>query len=418
MMRTDIGGRPGDEVQPGTEVRPGDEVQPGTEVRPGDEVQPGTEVRPDDEVQPGTEVLPEAELHLETVVQMDTGVQPDAEVQTDTGVQPDVEVQTDSGIQPDDITQPDPSGGVVVITGATGFIGSNLARVFLEHGSVVYALVRPGSKNRTALPVHENLKVVDCGLEHVEDCIPVIGHADAFFHLAWGGVNREEIDSPQVQARNVAGSLECVRTAARLGCGIFMDAGSRVEYGAVDGIMQEDVECHPINQYGKAKWEFYQKAAPLCRELGLNYFHLRFFSVYGYGDHPWSIISTLVRDLRQDKKVSLSACRHQWNFMYIEDAVQAVYELYRHGRADGAPYSHIVNIAGSDTRPLRSFVEEIHEIAGGRGELEYGTFVQAKEGALSIRPDITRLYRLTCGEWKERYTFRRGIEETIEKEEA
>ena len=406
MMRTDIGGRPGDEVQPGTEVRPDDEVQPGTEVRPGDEVQPYTEVRPGDEVQPGTEVRPEAELHLETVVQ------------TDAEVQPDTEVQTDAGIQPDDITQPDPSGGVVVITGATGFIGSNLARVFLEHGSVVYALVRPGSKNRTALPVHENLKVVDCGLEHVEDCIPVIGHADAFFHLAWGGVNREEIDSPQVQARNVAGSLECVRTAARLGCGIFMDAGSRVEYGAVDGMMQEDVECHPINQYGKAKWEFYQKAAPLCRELGLNYFHLRFFSVYGYGDHPWSIISTLVRDLRRDKKVSLSACRHQWNFMYIEDAVQAVYELYRHGRADGAPYSHIVNIAGSDTRPLRSFVEEIHEIAGGRGELEYGTFVQAKEGALSIRPDITRLCRLTCGDWKERYTFRRGIEETIEKEEA
>mgnify|MGYP007128037948 CR=1 FL=1 len=29
-------------------------------------------------------------------------------------------------------------------------------------------------------------------------------------------------------------------------------------------------------------------------------------------------------------KVSLSACRHQWNFMYIDDAVEAVYELYTH----------------------------------------------------------------------------------------
>ena len=222
VMRTDIGGRPGDEVQPGTEVRPGDEVQPGTEGRPGDEVQPGTEVRPDDEVQPGTEVRPGDEVQPYTEVrpgdevQPGTEVRPEAElhletvVQTDAEVQPDTEVQTDAGIQPDDITQPDPSGGVVVITGATGFIGSNLARVFLEHGSVVYALVRPGSKNRTALPVHENLKVVDCGLEHVEDCIPVIGHADAFFHLAWGGVNREEIDSPQVQARNVPWNV-CAR---------------------------------------------------------------------------------------------------------------------------------------------------------------------------------------------------------------
>jgi len=309
-------------------------------------------------------------------------------------------------------------GARIVITGATGFIGSNLARVFLEHGDHVFALVRPGSRHRDALPVHDNLTTVECDLDHVPDCIPAIGRADAFLHLAWGGVNREEIDSPKVQARNVSGSLDCVRTAARLGCTLFMDAGSRVEYGAVEGMMQEDVECHPVNQYGKAKLEFYQKAAPLCRELNMNYYHLRFFSVYGYGDHPWSIISTLVRDLRQNKRVSLSACRHQWNFMYIEDAVQAVYELYRHGVPSVGLRSCIVNIASSDTRPLRSFVEEIHKIAGFRGELEYGTFVQAKEGALSIRPDIGRLLGLTGGDWKEEYTFCRGIEETIEKEEA
>lgn len=305
----------------------------------------------------------------------------------------------------------------IVMTGATGFIGRNLARTFLDHDALVFALVRPDSKNRRELPVHENLQVVDCRLDQAADCVPAIGRADVFLHLAWGGVNREEIDSPVVQARNVAVSLDCVRAAAELGCTLFMDAGSRVEYGAVDGIMREDAVCRPINQYGKAKWEFYRKAAPLCRELGIHYYHLRFFSVYGYGDHPWSIISTLVRDLRQDKKVSLSACRHQWNFMYIEDAAQAVYELYRHVNASDRPASAIVNIASRDTRPLRSFVEEIHEIVGYKGRLEYGTFVQAKEGALSIRPDISRLTRLT-GDWKEEYTFRRGIEETIEKEEA
>lgn len=310
----------------------------------------------------------------------------------------------------------------IVITGATGFIGSSLARLFLDEGAKVFALVRPGSSHIAALPVHENLEIVSCALDHVMDCVPVIGRADGFFHLAWGGVNRQEIDSPEVQAANVAGSLDCVRAAHSLGCRIFMDAGSRVEYGAVDGMMQEDVQCHPINQYGRAKWEFYQKAAPLCRELGLDYYHLRFFSVYGYGDHPWSIISTLVRDLRLGKTVSLSACLHQWNFMYIDDAVRAVYEIYRRRMeektAEGktsANVSTIVNIASRDTRVLRSFVEEIHEIAGFKGQLEYGTFVQAKEGALSIRPDISRMEELTGG-WKEAYTFRQGIEAMIEKE--
>lgn len=307
----------------------------------------------------------------------------------------------------------------IVITGATGFIGSNLARVFLEKGCEVFALVRRESKNRRALPVHEKLNIVECSLDRVQEWAPEVGRAEGFIHLAWGGVNREEIDSPEVQAENVALSLECVKGAHLLNCRVFMDGGSRVEYGPQpNGIMEENARCSPVNEYGKAKLEFYRKAAPLCRELGMNYYHLRFFSVYGKGDHPWSIISTLTRDLPLGKTVSLSACLHQWNFMYIEDAVQAVYELYRSGCESRELQSGIVNIASSDTRPLRSFVEEIHQIAGYRGRLEYGTFVQAKEGPLSIRPDTARLKQLTGGRWQEQFTFRQGIEETMEKEEA
>ncbi len=306
----------------------------------------------------------------------------------------------------------------IVITGATGFIGSNLARVFLEQGAEVFALVRPGSSHISALLSHENLHVVFKSLDCVMDCVDEIGQADGFFHFAWGGVNRQEIDSPKVQAENVAGSMECVRAAAALGCRIFMDAGSRVEYGLTEGIMQEDIACHPINQYGMAKLEFYEKARPLCEKLGMTYYHLRFFSVYGAGDHPWSIISTLVRELRQDKTVSLSACLHQWNFMYIEDAVNAVYELYQSAWGREVPQlsGSAVNIASTDTRKLRSFVEEIHELAEGRGRLEYGTFIQAKEGPLSICPDTERLRQLTGG-WKEKFTFRQGILAMMEQED-
>lgn len=317
----------------------------------------------------------------------------------------------------------------IVITGATGFIGRNLAALYLDRGAAVYALVRPDSPNRKYLPEHENLIIVPCGLDNILDCVEQIGQADAFFHFAWGGVNREEIDSPQVQKRNIDGSVNCVNAAGMLNCRVFMDAGSRVEYGITeDGIMQEDMTCNPVNEYGKAKLKFYQTARSLCREYGIRYYHLRFFSVYGPGDHPWSIISTLTRELPKGETVSLSVCRHRWNFMYIEDAVRAVYALHHCGEEpfpgeegreqDKIPAPGVaVNIASEDTRVLREFVEEIHRIAGGKGALEYGAFVQAKEGALSVCPDISRLKALTHGRWKEQYSFDRGIKETMRKEE-
>lgn len=301
-------------------------------------------------------------------------------------------------------------GKRIVITGATGFIGRNTAKMFLEHGAEVFVLVRPNSKQKALLPQHENLHVVDGGLAEVMEAVTQIDHADAFLHFAWGGVNREEIDSPAVQKQNIDWSLDCVEAAGRLGCAIFMDAGSRVEYGIKeDGIMSEHMSCEPVNEYGKAKLAFYQQAKPLCQKWNMTYYHLRFFSVYGTGDHPWSIISTLVRDLPLGKTVSLSACMHRWNFMEIEDASRAILELYRFSDAVEQGHSEIVNIASEDTRRLREFVETIHTLSEKRGQLEYGTFVQAKEGALSICPTVDVLKRLTGNTWKERVSFEDGI---------
>lgn len=302
----------------------------------------------------------------------------------------------------------------VVITGATGFLGSNLTVKFLSEGYRVYAVVRPSSTNKKVLPDHPELKIVISDLDEITDTAAEIERADAWFHFAWGGVNREEIDSLVVQQKNVHQSLNCIRTAHKIGCKIFMDAGSRVEYGITDEIMSEDIECKPVNAYGQAKLDFYYQAGTLCEELQLSFYHLRFFSVYGFGDHPWSIISTLITKLRKDQDVSLSACKHLWNFMYIDDAISAVYQLYK---ADEYQWKcQIVNIASEDTRSLRLFVEEVKSIIGGQGVLNYGTFVQAKEGALSIRPDTAVLKNLTTGMWTEKYSFHEGIIETVRKE--
>lgn len=303
----------------------------------------------------------------------------------------------------------------IVISGATGFLGSNLVKKFIDEEYHVWAVVRPDSNKTDILPEEtDKFDILHCSISDIDVIVEKIGMANAWFHFAWGGVNREEIDSERVQKKNIEMSVDALKAAHALQCSVFMDAGSRVEYGITDKVMAESIECQPVNAYGKAKLQFYKIAADLCKEYNLKYCHLRFFSVYGYGDHPWSIISTLLRELPLGNKVSLSACQHKWNFMYIDDAVEAVYQLYVSVDRKKELTENIFNIASADTRKLKAFVQELYEIVGRKGELEYGSFEQAKEGALSIVPDIQRLYQVTDG-WKENYSFDRGIREALRK---
>ena len=342
----------------------------------------------------------------------------------------------------------------VIITGVSGFLGSYTAALFLLNGARVYGLVRPGSEEktgnalRTALhsfdtalgrrvlgagseaagrdiirtgeEVLRDFHMVPGSLQDMESLSGLPDQAELFLHFAWGGVNREEIDDESIHRKNEKLSLSCIRLASGLKVKLFMDAGSRVEYGIKpDGIMKEGMDCDPINAYGRNKLLFYREASTLCSSLGIDYIHLRYFSVYGRGDHPWSIIATLTRELPKGRSVQLSACRHRWNFMEVRDAALAVFELYlKSDQGLLREGSAIVNIASEDTRVLKAFVEEIYELSGKRGSLSFGSFQQAKEGPLSIVPSVEELKRLTGGHFHECISFSEGIRELLEAAET
>ncbi len=307
------------------------------------------------------------------------------------------------------------SGKNIFITGGTGFIGSYVIKRLLDEEANVFALARKSSKNISLLPKNDKLHIIYGDISSINDIKLPVNNIDIVLHFAWGGVNRQEIDSDEVQEANVTASLELLRLSKRLGCRLFVDAGSRVEYGITEnGYMQEDMPCNPVNAYGRAKLDFYNKARALCKEYNISYYHLRFFSVYGAGDHPWSIISTLTTKLPKGEKVELSACMHKWNFMDIDDASRAVIELCRHCD-ETKENTHIVNIASNDTRVLKEFVEDIYRLCDYNGELEFGSFVQAKEGALSICPSIEKLKELTGGSWQEKVSFEEGIKRLLSR---
>lgn len=302
----------------------------------------------------------------------------------------------------------------IVVTGATSFIGRAIVGDLLEGRHQVFAAVRPDSAGRGELEAIQEKRNGQLAVLPVDlsgcgdlDAHPALeGHADLWLHLGWEGSGSANRKNPEIQARNIGYALEALGAAGRLGCTRFLFSGSQAEYGILDGVMREDSPCLPVSEYGKDKLEVCRRAGERARELGITYLHARIFSVYGPGDHPWSLVSSCVDTFIKGGHMEFGDCTQQWNYLYIKDAARAMTGLLLANSPSG-----VYNVAGNDTRPLRSFIEEIHRLCGGRGTFEYGKRPPNAEGVVSLNPDTGKLQRAV--NFLPQISFEEGIREMI-----
>lgn len=285
----------------------------------------------------------------------------------------------------------------VVVTGATSFIGSHAVRLLCSQGYEVCAVIRPESAGRKNLPDDPHLSVTECGLSGLKNLRSLpegpgicrgagAGRADYWLHLGWDGSGSENRRLADVQSANAVYALDALETAAAFGCRRFLFCGSQAEYGVRNTLMTETDACHPLSEYGKAKAAVCTKASERSGALGIDYIHTRIFSVYGPGDHPWSLVESCLRTFQSRGRIELGDCTQLWNYLYISDAVRVLVQLLT-----GEAPAGIYNVAGEDTRPLRSFIEEMYELCGRKGSFCYGKRPPNAEGVTSLNPDIRRL---------------------------
>lgn len=300
----------------------------------------------------------------------------------------------------------------IVITGATSFLGKKLTETILREGHECFAIVRPESVEKLkSLDADELLHIIPCDVTAVDEWKASLPSFDVFFHLAWSGVGAAGRANPEIQAKNVETTLECMKAAKQLGCKKFVFAGSQAEYGPTDDLTDENHPCSPIIEYGKGKLEVLRRCTELSRILDMDYVHLRIFSVYGEGDHPWTLVSQCVRSFLNGETVDLSLCEQPWNFLYVDDAAEIIYLLGTRETEQG-----VYNIASSDTRPLKDFVTEMWRLTGEKGNPNFGGRVNAAEKVYGINPCIEKLQNAL--QFTPKHTFEQGIKSMIKNAEV
>lgn len=273
------------------------------------------------------------------------------------------------------------------ITGASSFIGIELCRYLSGNGHEVIAMSRRVNENLEAIAKGGLLEIFRADMYTLPELAKDV-KADVFVHLAWAGTTHEERKNPAIHEENVRLSLEYVKLAKRMGCKLYVDAGSQAEYGIVPGVITEDTPCNPVTAYGKGKLRMYQKSSVLTKELGLKYIHLRILSVYGENDHDETLIKSALKKLKTNETIEMRSGGQKWNYIYVKDAARQIAELSFHAVNDGSFHQEVYNIASNDTRKLKDFIIKMKEICGSQSELHFGGYNSDMD--VNLNPDTKK----------------------------
>jgi UDP-glucuronate 4-epimerase len=252
-----------------------------------------------------------------------------------------------------------------LVTGAAGFIGSQLLQTLLERGHDAVGWDAFTNYYDPALKEENARDMPVARVDLAEDALPLDGF-DGVFHLAgqpgvasFGGV------FPVYVRQNVLASQRLFEEAVAAGARVVVASSSSVYGDAETYPTPEDVVPRPISPYGITKLACEQLARAYGSEFGLEVATVRYFTIYGPRQRPDMAFTRMVMCLAEGRPFELYGDGSQSrSFTYVEDAVDATIATM-----ERAPQGAVYNVGGGTEVSMLEAVETLGRIAGRRLEL-------------------------------------------------
>jgi nucleoside-diphosphate-sugar epimerase len=291
-----------------------------------------------------------------------------------------------------------------LITGATGFIGRCLAPRLAAEGFLVTSLQRSpedvrGVDETITLPLLTPDSVAGALRSRSFDCL---------FHLASYGVNPGHRDLSEMFRINVDVTRTLVEIAASWPGASVVMSGSGAEYDLSNATspVSEFQPLESFKSYGASKAAGGLLALAAARASNLPLAYLRLFGVFGPGEAAHRLLPSLVEQLRQKKRVPLSAGDQLRDFLYVEDVVSALIAAVRF--LGQSPRQTTMNLSSGEPTSVRHFAECVADLMGApRSLLGFGDIAKRPDDVMlfSGRPD---LIEKTLG-WQRKYSVETGL---------
>ena len=290
----------------------------------------------------------------------------------------------------------------ILLTGASGFIGSYVFDELLRRGYEVHAVAHSGKlSEKDCLTVHQ-LDLLDAAAVESFMARERFTH---LLHFAWYVGLEAHVHNLNMSWLTT--SLHLLECFANWGGKHFLGVGTCAEYEYKYGFMREDeTPTNPGTLYGDGKNSLYRMARIYCAKNGLRFQWLRPFNCFGYGDkRSFRLIPSVIASCLRGEDVRISHCLNYKDFLYIKDTARGIVDVFE-SELTGA-----VNICSGKPVQLRTIVEEIAKFTDLRGKILWGALPGAPKHEILVG-DNSKLCSIG---WKQKYDLESGLKETIQE---
>lgn len=296
----------------------------------------------------------------------------------------------------------------ILITGATGFIGSNIAEFLIEHGHKLIATCRSTSSFEKIEDYKERINWIDSDSENyirlVNEFNPHI-----LIHTAWAGIDAESRNNWDLQLKNFLYSKKLIEDSIIAGVKKIIVLGSQAEYGIKGFKVNEETLPEPNDAYGAVKLLLLHFLKTFCEKEKIEWYWVRVFSVFGKNENSSWLIPSVISRLKNKERILLTKGEQEYNYLYMDDFLDRFNRIVE----EKQNLSGIYNICNDNTVKLKELLISLTEILGSSANL-------LEFGALPYREGQNMLISGSCMKFRKKFNYNIpnnnlviGLEKTI-----
>ena len=297
---------------------------------------------------------------------------------------------------------------LILLTGATGFLGSHILGELIKDGYNVAILKRSWSDTWRVDHLLDHIKVFNLDFMSLEEIFQSI-KPEYIIHLATSYSKFDsDVDLDSMHKANVLFPSKMLEVGVKYGLKGFINTGTFFEYDCSQQPINEGNPISPFNLYAQTKLDFELILESYAEKINIITF--RIFSPYGERDNN-KLIPMLIQKALSKQTIQLSDGMQKLDFIYALDVANAYIEALKLMLIkEGTGSYNIYNLGSGTPTSVREIVSVIEQNLGEHLKVVWGepSIIDtpiAYADLFKIKKELT---------WAPTYSIHQGIANTID----